>query len=214
MKKVNIDFGTDDFGSLLDAARNAAATISAVYQWLERVEKAGGATCVDGVVECNAMLKSLRNNAKRTDDLIMAPLLAAIAEAESGGSRQECEMTSNTEDHTDGNDKAIVSDMAHTQDGNRPIPFDRDTLGRFVREAWVRWAQTQPNPKPSWLAPYDDLSEPDKEADRQIGEAIARWTLIGDSARTASLVGIRKTNEGRKSFIYSNGAELPYRIDE
>ncbi|KKL95931.1 hypothetical protein LCGC14_1849720, partial [marine sediment metagenome] len=40
----------------------------------------------------------------------------------------------------------------------------------MVREAWVRWAKTQPTPKPSWLVSYDDLSEPDKEADRQIGE--------------------------------------------
>lgn len=74
---------------------------------------------------------------------------------------------------------------ARLRDGSRPLPADRDTLGRLVREAWVRWAQTQPNPKPSWLAPYDELSEPDKEADRQIGETIARWTLIHDSARVA-----------------------------
>ncbi len=69
--------------------------------------------------------------------------------------------------------------------GNRPLPFDREQLGRMVREAWVDWARTQPNPKPSWLVPYDELSEPDKEADRQIGERIARWTLIGDAARAA-----------------------------
>jgi len=74
---------------------------------------------------------------------------------------------------------------ADPADGNRPIPFSRDELGRMVREAWVRWAQTQPNPKPAWLVPYDDLAEPDKEADRQIGEAVARWTLIGDAARAA-----------------------------
>src|SRR6185312_11439035 len=48
----------------------------------------------------------------------------------------------------------------------------RDTLGRKVREVWVAWARTQPQPKPSWLVPYDELSEPDKEADRRIGEAI------------------------------------------
>jgi hypothetical protein len=70
------------------------------------------------------------------------------------------------------------------QDGARPLPFDRDQLGRFVREAWVRWARTQPDPKASWLVPYDQLSETDKEADRQIGEAVARWTLIGDAAKT------------------------------
>lgn len=66
------------------------------------------------------------------------------------------------------------------------LPFDRDTLGRMVREAWVRWAKTQPAPKPSWLVAYDDLTEPDKEADRQIGEAIAKWTMIGVSARANS----------------------------
>lgn len=75
---------------------------------------------------------------------------------------------------------------AALMDGNRPIPYERDTLGRFVREAWVRWAETQPSPKPSWLVPYDELSEPDKEADRQIGETIARWTLIGDAAALAT----------------------------
>lgn len=68
----------------------------------------------------------------------------------------------------------------------RPLPFDRDTVGRMVREAWVRWALTQPNPKPSWLVPYDELSEADKEADRQIGSSVARWTLIYDAATRAA----------------------------
>lgn len=66
---------------LLNAAKNAAATIAAIYQWLERVEKAGGATSISGVAECNAMLKSLRKNADRTEQLVMAPLRAAIAKA-------------------------------------------------------------------------------------------------------------------------------------
>lgn len=80
-----------------------------------------------------------------------------------------------------------VADLSHTihfADGmddeespaTRPVQGvtpARDMLGRVVREAWVRWARTQPNPKPTWLVPYDDLAEPDKEADRQIGEAVA-----------------------------------------
>ena len=56
-------------------------------------------------------------------------------------------------------------------------PTDRDTLGRIVREAWVRWARGQAEPKASWLAPYDELSEAEKEADRQIGRAVAKWLL-------------------------------------
>lgn len=67
---------------LLTAATNAAAMIGAVYQWLDRVEKAGGATSISGVAECNAMLKSLRKNAGRTEELVMAPLRAAIERAQ------------------------------------------------------------------------------------------------------------------------------------
>lgn len=48
----------------------------------------------------------------------------------------------------------------------------REALGRRVREVWISWANRQPNPKPSWLVPYDDLSEADKEADRCIGAAL------------------------------------------
>ncbi len=57
------------------------------------------------------------------------------------------------------------------------MTLDRDALGRIVRDAWIEWALSQPNPKPSWLVPYDDLSEPDKEADRQIGEAVRNHVL-------------------------------------
>lgn len=74
-------------------------------------------------------------------------------------------------------------------DGNRPLPFDRETLGRAVRDAWVRWARAQPEPKPSWLelVPFEQMGEVDKEAERQIGESVARMVLVGDAAR-ASLV--------------------------
>jgi len=70
-----------DKTDLLKAATNAAATIGAIYQWLDRVEKAGGPTCLSGIAECNAMVRSLRKNADRTEKLIMEPLRAAIAKA-------------------------------------------------------------------------------------------------------------------------------------
>lgn len=50
-----------------------------------------------------------------------------------------------------------------------------EAKARRVREVWVEWAIEQPAPKPSWLVPYDELSEADKEADRRIGT-----TLWGD----------------------------------
>jgi len=50
--------------------------------------------------------------------------------------------------------------------------MDREELGREVRAVWVKWAGEQPDPKPSWLVPWEGLSEPDKEVDRRIGERI------------------------------------------
>lgn len=58
-------------------------------------------------------------------------------------------------------------------------PAAREELGMVVREAWIRWAEQQPAPKKSWLLPYNQLSEEDKEADRQIGEAVFRYTMEG-----------------------------------
>lgn len=52
--------------------------------------------------------------------------------------------------------------------------MDRDFLGEVVRIAWISWAVAQSNPKPSWLVPYAELAEPDKEADRQIGESVLK----------------------------------------
>jgi len=59
-----------------------------------------------------------------------------------------------------------------------PDVLDREFLGQAVREQWVRWATSQPSPKPSWLVPYHELSEADKEADRQIGEHIYLLTKL------------------------------------
>lgn len=73
-------------------------------------------------------------------------------------------------------------------DGNRDLPFSPpyDDLGAAVRAEWIVWAKSQPSPKPSWLVPYDQLSAPDKQADRMIGLVIARWTLIMESAQLSA----------------------------
>ncbi|MDR3502895.1 MAG: hypothetical protein P4L79_09955 [Legionella sp.] len=100
-------------------------------------------------------------------------------------------------------DEARAKEAEATCDGNRPLPFDRETLGRMVREAWVRWAQAQPAPKPSWLVAYDDLPESDREADRQIGEAIARFTLIGDAALASVSTDSTRSNQPVKRIYLS-----------
>ena len=66
---------------LLRCASNAAATLGAIYQWVDRVNAAGGPTCIAGVAACNAMLTSLEKNRKRCDELVIAPLRAALAKA-------------------------------------------------------------------------------------------------------------------------------------
>ena len=43
---------------------------------------------------------------------------------------------------------------------------------------WVKWALEQPSPKPSWLSPWKELTEPEREVDRRIGEAVANVCLI------------------------------------
>lgn len=63
---------------LLDAAVAAALYLDAVYQWLDRVEAAGGATSIEGVAVCHAFLKSLSNNRERAARLVMEPLKRRI----------------------------------------------------------------------------------------------------------------------------------------
>jgi hypothetical protein len=63
--------------------------------------------------------------------------------------------------------------------------IDREALGRLVRDEWIAWAKEQPNPKRSWLLPWEELPEPDREVDRRIGERLARAVAtIGIAART------------------------------
>lgn len=42
-----------------------------------------------------------------------------------------------------------------------------------VRAIWIEWAKEQVKPKPSWLLPWEQLTEAEKEVDRRIGEQLA-----------------------------------------
>lgn len=70
--------------------------------------------------------------------------------------------------------------MTSTITEGRP---SRDELGNAVREIWIEWARQQDNPKPTWLVPYHELAEEDKEADRMIGEALFTYGVDWLTAR-------------------------------
>jgi hypothetical protein len=51
-------------------------------------------------------------------------------------------------------------------------PATLDLLGQLVRHVWMQWAKEQPSPKASWLVPWEELPESDREVDRHIGAAL------------------------------------------
>lgn len=80
-----------------------------------------------------------------------------------------------------------------------PLLFtERDEYGKLVREAWVQWAEQQPNPKASWLVAWEELSEADKEADRCIGEALFNHfaTTIREIVQTTGVDNIQEAKRG------------------
>ena len=62
-------------------------------------------------------------------------------------------------------------------DGELPLP---ELLGMAVRAVWVAWALQQPDPEPSWLLGWDQLSEAGRDADRRIG--LALYAIGADDA--------------------------------
>ena len=62
-----------------------------------------------------------------------------------------------------------------------------EVLGRLVRGVWTRWACEQPQPKPSWLIPWDDLDEGQREVDIRIGRAVAKAVALAERERCAQL---------------------------
>lgn len=84
----------------------------------------------------------------------------------------------------------IEAEAASTQVSPAPLGLlastidGRDVLGQRVREVWVEWAREQPNPKPSWLLPWEQLSEPDREVDRRIGETLFKMGMNADALVT------------------------------
>jgi hypothetical protein len=66
---------------LIKAAINASNTITALYEWADMVEKAGGTTSIAGIAKCHAMLASMKKNKSVIDNLVMVPLQEALDDA-------------------------------------------------------------------------------------------------------------------------------------
>lgn len=69
--------------------------------------------------------------------------------------------------------KPVCGAYPKCKDGYPLGAREREELGQIVRDEWIAWAREQQNPKPSWLMPWESLSEPSKEVDRRIGVRIA-----------------------------------------
>lgn len=67
---------------------------------------------------------------------------------------------------------------------------EREELGKLVRDVWIHWAKEQPDPKPSWLLPWEAMAEDDREVDRRIGEMLywAGYELAKAEAQRADAV--------------------------
>lgn len=96
--------------------------------------------------------------------------------------------------------------------------FERETLGRVVREAWVKRAIQLKDTNPDHLIPFHRLAEVDKETDRQIGEAVATVVLAQIEVDLSSLLEeLDKMNGEIDAALLSKGdgfAEWRGRIDE
>ena len=56
----------------------------------------------------------------------------------------------------------------------------RELLGRLVRQVWLEWAREQPDAKPSWLLPWEELDDGQREVDMRIGEVLfERGKVLG-----------------------------------
>ena len=77
---------------------------------------------------------------------------------------------------------------------------DRESLGRLVRETWVACVVDYfKDPKLSWIAPWDDLDDFQREADMRIGSAV--------SARAVEDAKLR--NDRLEAQVFALGANAP-----
>lgn len=66
----------------------------------------------------------------------------------------------------------------------------RDGLGRRVREVWVAYCVEIGDTNPAHLAPWEALSERDKEVDRRIGDELWQMGCVDGSRMAFRVSGV------------------------
>jgi len=67
---------------------------------------------------------------------------------------------------------------------NNSIALDTDLteeLGKLVRSTWVNWAKSLPLAKQSWLTPWEELDDQQKEIDRLLGKTVWEAALASSN---------------------------------
>lgn len=92
----------------------------------------------------------------------------------------------------------------------------------------MAWAREQPDPKPSWLLPWEELTEPEREVDRRIGHQLyalgvadgivslgqiqaSRWEELSDGDAGSDARGGATTTGARRSSGWSGGRGMSKR---
>jgi uncharacterized small protein (DUF1192 family) len=104
---------------------------------------------------------------------------------------------------------ALCALLAHV-DALTPRDVDAEALGREVRRVWIEWAKEQPLPKPSWLVPWEGLSEPDRDVDRRIGTALyvigyAAGRIEGEAERARLVATLNAEIQNLQAEIVEQG---------
>ena len=87
----------------------------------------------------------------------------------------------------------------------------REQRGQTVRETWITWAKRQRAPKRSWLTPWDDLDDGQREVDMLIGDAVA----AAERERCAALADIWEATypvDCHASWCAGNGKHGVHRL--
>ncbi len=76
----------------------------------------------------------------------------------------------------------------------------RELLGRLVRQVWMEWAREQPDSKPSWLLPWEELDDGQREVDMRIGAMLfSKGRTAGIEYVETAIAGLHEPQEVRFS---------------